>query len=341
MIKRIITTITAIFLVTPILGNSLFAGDKLVGAGASFPAPLYYDWAYVYKKKTGNRINYQSIGSGGGIEQISKRMVDFGASDKPLKSEDLAKDKLLQFPAVIGSIVIVFNIPSIGDAQLKLKNSVVADIFSGEISKWNDPRITSDNPNLKLPNEPITVVHRSDGSGTTYNFSYYLSGSSSDWKSRVGTGKSLDWPVGLGGKGNEGVTNLVKQTPFSIGYVEQAYKSRNNMSAAILQTASGKWVEAKEENFKSAAAYAKWTIEDNFYQMLALQPGDHSYPIVAATFILLPIEKSDTNSQVTAFYEYSFEKGDKSADRLGYIALPEATKNMIRKYWKKHGVDPK
>jgi phosphate transport system substrate-binding protein len=332
--------ITGMFLASALVSN-LFGGDRLTGAGASFPAPLYYDWAYTYKKKTGNRVNYQSIGSGGGIKQISKRMVDFGASDKPLKSAELEKKGLLQFPAVIGSIVVVFNVDGIADAQLKLKNSVVADIFAGKITKWNDSRIKADNPTLNLPNTPITVVHRSDGSGTTYNFSYYLSGSSEDWKSSVGTGKSLDWPVGLGGKGNEGVTNLVKQTPNSIGYVEQAYKSRNSMTAAVLQTASGKWVEAKEENFKAAAAYAKWTIEDNFYQMLALQPGDTSYPIVASTFILLPKEKANTNKMVTAFYDYSFgRRGDRSADKLGYIALPEATKNMIRNYWKKHGVNP-
>jgi len=337
MFKRIIT---AIFLATTLTPH-LSAGDKLIGAGASFPAPLYYDWAYTYKKKTKNRINYQSIGSGGGIKQISKRMVNFGASDKPLKSAELQKKGLLQFPAVIGSIVMVYNIPGVRDAELKLRNEIVADIFMGKISNWSDSRIKADNPSVNLPNRPITVVHRSDGSGTTYNFSYYLSGSSDSWKARVGIGKSLDWPVGLGGKGNEGVTNLVKETPYSIGYVEQAYKKRNRMTAAVLKTKSGKWVEAKEENFQAAAAYASWTVEDNFYQMLALQPGDKSYPIVAATFILLPKEKSATNRKVTAFYDFSFKRrGDRSADRLGYIALPNSTKDMIRKYWRKHGVNP-
>ena len=197
MFKKIIATV----LLASALIPQMSAKDKLVGAGASFPAPLYYDWAYTYKKKTGNKVNYQSIGSSGGIKQISKRMVNFGASDKPLKSLELTNKKLLQFPAVIGSIVVVFNVNGIPDATLKLKNSVVADIFLGNITKWNDSRIAVDNPNLNLPNKKITVIHRSDGSGTTYNFSYYLSGSSSDWKSKIGTGKSLDWAVGLGGKG--------------------------------------------------------------------------------------------------------------------------------------------
>lgn len=313
--------------------TSSFASDKINGAGASFPAPLYYDWAFNYKKDTENLVNYQSIGSGGGIKQISKRVVDFGASDKPLDSKKLAKDKLLQFPAVIGSIVIAFNVEGIADETLKLSNEVVADIFAGKITMWNDAAIAADNKGLDLPNQKIIVVHRSDGSGTTYNFTYYLSGSSKNWKENFGVGKAIDWKVGIGGKGNEGVANLVKQTPYSIGYIENAYKEKNNLSAAVLKTASGKWVKATEENFKAAAKYASWTKEDNFYAMLALQPGDTSYPIVAATFILLPIEKSETNKQVTAFYDYAFKKGDEAAKKLGYIALPEATKKMIREYW--------
>lgn len=313
--------------------TSSFASDKINGAGASFPAPLYYDWAFNYKKDTENLVNYQSIGSGGGIKQISKRVVDFGASDKPLDSKKLAKDKLLQFPAVIGSIVVAFNVDGISDATLKLSNEVVADIFAGNITMWNDAAIAADNKGIDLPNQKIIVVHRSDGSGTTYNFTYYLSGSSKNWKENFGVGKAIDWKVGIGGKGNEGVANLVKQTPYSIGYIENAYKEKNNLSAAVLKTASGKWVKATEDNFKAAAKYASWTKEDNFYAMLALQPGDTSYPIVAATFILLPIEKPETNKQVTAFYDYAFKKGDEAAKKLGYIALPEATKKMIREYW--------
>jgi phosphate transport system substrate-binding protein len=320
-------------LIIAVAATALAAADKINGAGASFPAPLYYDWAYSYQKETKNRVNYQSIGSGGGIKQISKRIVDFGASDKPLKTKELNKKKLLQFPAVIGSIVIAHNVPGIADEQLKLKNSVVADIFAGKITKWNDPAIAADNKGIALPNEKIIVVHRSDGSGTTYNFTYYLTKSSENWANNFGTGKAIDWAAGIGGKGNEGVANLVKQTPNSIGYIENAYKEKNNLAAATLQTANGKWVSAREENFKAAAKYASWTKEDNFYAMLALQPGDTSYPIVAATFILLPKEKGAMNKKVIGFYDYAFKNGDGAAKKLGYIALPEETKTMIREYW--------
>ena len=329
MLKKIALAI----IIASVTLSSAFAADKINGAGASFPAPLYYGWAYGYKKDTKNRVNYQSIGSGGGIKQITKRVVDFGASDKPLDSKKLAKAKLFQFPAVIGSIVVAFNIDGIADETLKLSNEVVADIFGGKITKWNDAKIAANNSGIKLPNQKIIVVHRSDGSGTTYNFTYYLSGSSKNWKENFGTGKAVDWAVGIGGKGNEGVANLVKQTPYSIGYVENAYKERNHLSAAVLKTANGKWVKATEDNFKAAAKYASWTKEDNFYAMLALQPGDTSYPIVAATFILLPKEKAETNQKVIKFYDYAFKNGDKQAKKLGYIPLPEATKNMIREYW--------
>ncbi len=331
ILKKLLTTA-----VVSSLAVSLFAGEKLTGAGATFPAPVYYDWAYSYKKATGHKVNYQSIGSGGGIEQASKRTVDFGASDEPLKSAKLDKEKLYQFPAVIGSIVLVHNVAGIPDEALKLSNTNVADIYLGKITKWNDPKIVADNPSLNLPNENITVVRRSDGSGTTYNFSYFLSAVSSDWKSKVGTGKSLDWPVGVGGKGNEGVTNLVKQTPNSIGYVENAYKISNKLSGATIQTASGKWVTAREENFKASAANANWELDKHFYYILSLQKGDHSYPIVAATFILLPKEKTETNSLVVDFYNHSFENGDKSASKLGYVPLPTETKNLIRQYWKQN-----
>jgi len=319
-------------LIAAVATSSLVAG-KISGAGASFPAPLYYDWAYSYQKDTKKRVNYQSIGSGGGIKQISKRVVNFGASDKPLNNKKLTKKKLLQFPAVIGSIVIAHHVPGVADEQLKLKNSVVADIFAGKITKWNDAAIKANNTGVNLPNEKIIVCHRSDGSGTTYNFTYYLSGSSKNWKENFGTGKAIDWAVGIGGKGNEGVANLVKQTPYSIGYIENAYKEKNNLSAAVLKTANGKWVVANEANFKAAAKYASWTKEDNFYAMLALQPGDTSYPIVAATFILLPTEKDEMNKKTIAFYDYAFKNGDASAKKLGYIPLPEATKKMIREYW--------
>ncbi len=313
--------------------SSVFAEDKINGAGATFPAPLYYDWAFNYKKDTNNLVNYQSIGSGGGIKQIAKRTVNFGASDEALDTLELAKDNLFQFPAAIGSIVVAFNVAGIADEKLKLTNENVADIFSGKITTWNDPAILANNQGLNLPNQKITVVHRSDGSGTTFNFTYYLSQSSKAWKEKFGTGKAVDWATGIGGKGNEGVTNLIKQTPFSIGYIEHAYKEKNNLSAAVLQTASGKWVIAKEENFKAAAKYATWTKEKHFHSVLALQQGDTSYPIVAATFILLPREGGEMNKKVIAFYDYAFKNGDETAKKLGYIPLPEDTKKMIREYW--------
>ena len=324
-------------LIVAVATSSLMAA-KISGAGASFPAPLYYDWAYQYQKDTKNRVNYQSIGSGGGIKQISKRVVNFGASDKPLKTKKLAKKKLYQFPAVIGSIVVALNVPGIVDEQLKLTNSNVADIFSGKITMWNDSAIAKDNAGVKLPNEKIIVCHRSDGSGTTYNFTYYLSESNDNWKNNYGAGKAIDWAVGIGGKGNEGVANLIKQTPYAIGYIENAYKVKNKLSGATLQTKSGKWVTATEEHFKAAAKYAAWTAEDNFYALLALQPGDTSYPVVAATFILLPTEKTEMNKKVVEFYEHSFVNGDAAAKRLGYIPLPKETKDMIRAYWAEKGL---
>ena len=329
MLKRIASVLALASLAL----TSASAAEKIDGAGASFPAPLYYDWAYNYGKESHIRVNYQSIGSGGGIKQITNRIVDFGASDKPLTTKELTKAKLLQFPTVIGAIVVAYNIPGIADEQLKLKNSIVADIFAGKITMWNDPAIAADNKGLKLPNEKIVVVHRSDGSGTTYNFTYYLTKSSESWANTYGAGKAIDWAVGMGGKGNEGVSNLLKQTPYTIGYIESAYKEKNNLAAATLQTASGKWVSAREENFKAAAQYASWTKKDNFYALLALQPGDTSYPVVAATFILLPKEKKEMDKKVTAFFDYAYKTGDESAKKLGYVPLPESTKKMIREYW--------
>jgi phosphate transport system substrate-binding protein len=326
--------IASIALVAAVTITSSFAADKINGAGASFPAPLYYDWAFNYEKDTGTKVNYQSIGSGGGIKQITGRIVDFGASDEALNTLKLAKDNLFQFPAVIGSIVVAFNVDGIADETLKLSNENVADIFAGKITMWNDAKIVADNAGVNLPNQKIIVVHRSDGSGTTFNFTYYLSGSSESWKNTFGTGKAVDWKTGIGGKGNEGVANLVKQTPYSIGYIESAYKDKNNLSAAVLKTASGKWVKATEENFKAAAKYATWTKEKHFHSVLALQQGDTSYPIVAATFILLPREGGEMNKKVIAFYDYAFKNGDEAAKKLGYIALPEDTKNMVREYWK-------
>lgn len=327
-----LTTLTKGLVIAAIAATSMIAADKINGAGATFPAPCYYDWAYTYQKATHTRVNYQSIGSGGGIKQVSERIVDFGATDAPLTPKELDAAKLFQFPAVIGSIDVVHNIPGIADEKLKLKNSVVADIFAGKITMWNDPAIAADNAGVNLPAQKIIVAHRSDGSGTTYVFTDYLSESSKTWKSKFGVGKAIGWATGVGGKGNEGVTNLIKQTPYSIGYVENAYKEKNNLSAATLQTAGGKWITARTANFQNAVKQAKWSKKDSFYSSLVLQNGD-AYPIVAATFILMPKEKGDVNKEVIKFFDYSFRNGDAAAVKLGYIPLPVETTNLVREYW--------
>jgi phosphate transport system substrate-binding protein len=323
--------VTKGLVIAAIAATSMIAADKINGAGATFPAPCYYDWAYNYQKATKTRVNYQSIGSGGGIKQISERIVDFGATDAPMTPKELDAAKLFQFPAVIGSIVVAHNLPGIADEKLKLKNSVVADIFAGKITMWNDAAIAADNAGIKLPAEKIIVAHRSDGSGTTYVFTDYLSEASKNWKSSFGTGKAIGWATGVGGKGNEGVTNLIKQTPYSIGYIENAYKEKNNLSAATLQTAEGKWITATKPNFQLAVKQAKWSKKDHFYGSLVLQNG--AYPIVAATFILMPREKADVNKEVISFFDYSFRNGDAAATKLGYIPLPVETTNMVREYW--------
>ncbi len=319
------------------LATGAIAADKLSGAGATFPAPLYYDWAHGYAAKTGNQVNYQSIGSGGGIKQIQKRTVDFGASDKPLESQELAKDNLLQFPAVVGTINVVYNIPGVADGAIKLSNDAVAGIFLGTITTWNDPIIKKDNPGVNLPDKRITVVHRSDGSGTTWNFVYWLDKISPVWKSKVGVGTSVNWPVGIGGKGNEGVANVVKQTPYSIGYVEFAYAKQNKMTSAQLMSSAKTWVAPSVATSKEAAKNAKWTKQDHFHEILVLEPGKNSYPITAATFILLPKEKVDNNKKVVAFFNYAFEN-DAAAERLGYIPLPEETVKLIQSYFKDNGL---
>ncbi|MDD2267616.1 phosphate ABC transporter substrate-binding protein PstS [Sulfuricurvum sp.] len=328
-----LSKVTKGFVIAAVAATSIMAADKISGAGATFPAPCYYDWAYNYQKATHTRVNYQAIGSGGGIKQISERIVDFGGTDAPMTPKELAAAKLLQFPAVIGSIDVVVNIPGVADEQLKLKNSVVADIFAGKITMWNDAAIAADNAGVKLPAEKIIVAHRSDGSGTTYVFTDFLSEASKNWKSQFGVGKAIGWATGIGGKGNEGVTNLIKQTPYTIGYVENAYKEKNHLTAATLQTASGKWVSARTANFQEAVKQAKWSKKDSFYSSLVMQNGDKTYPIVAATFILMPKEKAEANQEVIKFFDYAYRNGDAAAVKLGYIPLPVETTNLVREYW--------
>ncbi|MFV0481774.1 MAG: phosphate ABC transporter substrate-binding protein PstS [Campylobacteraceae bacterium] len=319
---------------------SLMAADKINGAGASFPAPAYTGWAYYYQQETKNQVNYQSIGSGGGIKQVTARTVDFGASDEPLKDKGITDANVYQFPTLIGSIVLAHNIAGVKDSDLKLKNEVLADIFAGKIKKWNDPKIANDNPSVKLPNADIVVVRRSDGSGTTFNFTSFLAGVSKEWKDSFGIGKAIEWPVGIAAKGNEGIAALVKQTPNSIGYLENAYALSNNLPRTTLTTKSGKWVKPTDDNFKAAAAGAKWSKSENFYQMLVLQDGDSAYPIVAATFILLPTDKADVNAKVTKFFDWAFKNGDESITKLGYVPLPNETKQLIREYWNDKKIAP-
>jgi len=314
------------------------AEEMLNGAGATFPYPVYSAWANEYNKITGMKLNYQSIGSGGGIKQISERTVDFGASDKPLKPEELAKDNLLQFPAVIGGVVPVVNISGIKAGELRLDAEAVCGIYSGEIKNWNDPKIKGLNPKLNLPNKDITVVHRSDGSGTTAIFTDYLSGVCRVWKEKVGTGTSVSWPAGIGGKGNEGVANYVQQQANSIGYVEFAYAKQNNMTFTVLRNHAGAFVEPSFASFEDAAATANFDPTKDFYLWLNDAPGKKAWPIAGATFILLGKEKKDSNIKVVRFFDWAFKNGDVKAKELVYVPLPKSLKAKVQAYWKKNGV---
>jgi phosphate transport system substrate-binding protein len=315
-----------------------YAAETLNGAGATFPYPVYSAWAFDYNKVTGMQLNYQSIGSGGGIRQITERTVDFGASDAPLSSDQLRKDKLLQFPAVIGGVVPVVNLPGVKAGDMKLDSEAVCKIYLGEIKKWDDPKIKSLNPGVKLPSIDITVVHRSDGSGTTAIFTNYLNGVCPEWKSKVGAGTSVNWPVGIGGKGNEGVANYTKRTADSIGYVEFAYAEQNKLASVHLKNPSGTIVEPSFKTFEDAAATAQFDPKQDFNLWLVNAPGKNSWPIAGATFILLAKEKSDSNKKVTAFYDWAFKNGDKKAKELVYVPLPASLKDKVRAYWKEHGV---
>ena len=320
------------------LGTAAFAEDMLNGAGATFPYPVYSAWAHEYNKITGLRLNYQSIGSGGGIKQITERTVDFGASDKPLTPEELAKANLLQFPAVIGGVVPVVNVTGVKAGELKLDPETVCKIYMGEITKWNDPKIKGLNPKVNLPQSEITVVHRSDGSGTTAIFTDYLSDVCPSWKGKVGAGTSVSWPAGIGGKGNEGVANYVQQTANSIGYVEFAYAKQNNLTYTMLKNHAGAFVEPSFESFEDAAATASFDPNKDFYLWLNDAPGKKSWPIAGATFILLAKEKKDSNMKVVKFYDWAFKNGDAKAKELIYVPLPKTLKSKIEGYWKSNGI---
>lgn len=307
--------------------------QDVTGAGATFPAPIYSKWASDYNKVTGVKVNYQSIGSGGGIKQIDSKTVDFGASDMPLTDDVLKQKGQMQFPTVIGGVVPVINIKGIEPGQLKLTGQLLGDIFLGKVSKWNDPAIKALNPSLNLPDAQIAQVRRADGSGTTFLFTNYLSKVNAEWKSAVGEGTAVNWPVGAGGKGNEGVAAFVNRLPNSIGYVEYAYVKQNKMNYAIMQNAAGNFVAPDDLAFKAAAAGADWN--KSFYQILTNQPGKDSWPLTGATFILMHTvqDKPANATQVLKFFDWAYKNGSESAAALEYVPLPASVVTAIEKSW--------
>ena len=330
MLKTLAVALTA----TSLVAGAASAG-AISGAGATFPAPVYAKWAESYKAQTGATLNYQAIGSGGGIKQINASTVDFGASDKPLKPEALAAGGLQQFPTVIGGVVPVMNLPGVKPGEIHLTAKVLADIYLGLIKTWDDPVLASWNRSMKLPHTPITVVHRSDGSGTSFLFTSYLSMGDQLWAKGPGGNDAVNWPVGIGGKGNDGVAAFVKQTQGAIGYVEYAYAKQNNMTYALMQNKAGKWVAPTAANFAAAAAGAKWTAAPGFYLLLLDQPGANAWPITGATFILM--HRKQTNAQngrdVLTFFDWAYKKGDTQAASLDYVTLPATVKALVRKSW--------
>ncbi len=317
------------------------AAATINGAGATFPYPVYSKWAYTYNKETGVKLNYQAIGSGGGIRQIKARTVDFGASDAPLKPAELEKFGLMQYPMIMGGVVPVVHIAGIKAGQLKLTGHNLADIYMGKITKWNDPRITANNPDLSLPNRRISVVHRADGSGTTWIFTNYLTKVSGEWANKLGNAKAIAWPLGLGGKGNQGVAAFVSRVKNSIGYVEYAYALQNHMASVLLQNHDGNFVAPTSSNFQAAAAGADWAHAKGYYMVLTNQPGARSWPITGASFILMyKTQKNPAQArQVLKFFNWSYKNGGKAAKALDYVPMPKAVVKMVENTWKKvlHG----
>lgn len=312
------------------------SGARLNGAGASFPYPVYAQWAHRYHKLKGVRINYQSIGSGGGIAQIKANTVDFGASDAPLKPRELDAAGLLQFPMVMGGVVPVINVPGVGAGQLRLTAALLADIFLGNIKKWNDEALVKANPGVKLPDKAINAVYRADGSGTTWIFTNYLSKISAAWKKKVGTGKAVSWPTGVGGKGNEGVAGYVKRLDGAIGYVEYAYALKNKIPHVLLQNRAGKFVAPTMETFQAAAANANWSKAPGFYMVLTDQPGDQSWPITGATFILMHKKQRDARKAkaMLQFFDWCYRYGGKTAKNLHYVPMPKAVVKLVQQRWR-------
>ena len=307
---------------------------EVTGAGASFPAPVYSKWADAYYKATNNKVNYQSIGSSGGMKQIEARTVDFGASDAPLKPEELNAKGLVQFPTVIGGIVPIFNLPGIEAGKLRLTGKVLGDIYLGKVTKWNHAEIKGINPGVNLPDTAIAVVRRADGSGTSFNFTNYLSKVNDEWKSKVGEGTTVNWPVGTGGKGNEGVSAFVQRIPGAIGYVEYAYAKQSKLPYASMQNAAGNFVLPDDKTFQAAAAGAEWE-KNNYYVVLTNQQGKDAWPIAASTFIMMhkAQDKPAQATEVLKFFDWSYKNGGKMAEDLDYVPLPDALIASIKKTW--------
>jgi len=320
------------------LAGALFAiaaqAADITGAGSTFAAPIYTKWADAYQKSGGGKVNYQGIGSSGGIKQIIAKTVDFAGSDAPLKDDELAKDGLFQFPTVVGGVVPVVNLPGVTPGQLTLSGEVLGDIYLGKIKKWNDPAIAALNPKAKLPDTDIAVVRRADGSGTSFIWTNYLSKVNADWKSKVGEGATVSWPTGTGGKGNDGVAAFVQRLPGAIGYVEWAYAKQNKMVYVDLKNSAGNVVEPKTETFKAAAAGADWS--KSFYQILTNEPGKDAWPVVGATFVLLHTtqDKAPQGAETLKFFDWAFKNGTSAADSLDYISLPESVVTEIKSQWK-------
>jgi len=331
---KLIHTIAAASLMAAASFAPANAAD-LSGAGATFPYPVYAKWADAYKKETGVGLNYQSIGSGGGIKQIKAKTVTFGATDAPLKGEDLSKDGLVQFPMVMGGIVPVVNLGGVKPGDLVIDGPTLAKIFLGEIKSWDDPALAKLNPSAKLPKQAIAIVHRSDGSGTTFNFTYYLSEVSPDWKSKVGTNTAVEWPGGIGAKGNEGVANNVANTKGSIGYVEYAYALQNKLTFTKMVNRDGKTVAPTSATFQAAAANAKWDSQPGYGVILANQAGADSWPMTAATWILMHAKPQDPAAagEALKFFAWAYEKGGKMAEALDYIPMPDAVVGSVKKTW--------
>ena len=326
-----IAVATAALALSPVSANAI----DISGAGATFPYPIYAKWADAYKKETGNGLNYQSIGSGGGIKQIKAKTVTFGASDAPLPGKELDESGLAQFPMVMGAIVPVVNLEGVKPGDLTLDGPTIAKIYLGEIKRWDDPAISKLNPGAKLPSQAIVPVRRSDGSGTTYNFAYYLADVSPEWKAKVGVSTAVQWPVGIGAKGNEGVANNVANTKGSIGYVEYAYAKQNKLTHTKMVNKAGKTVEPSSATFQAAAANADWKSQPGYGVILANQPGDQSWPMTAATWILLYKKPQDAaaTGEALRFFAWSYAKGAKMAEELDYVPMPDKVVNDIQKMW--------